>query len=146
MQMFKVAFWTNFRAKYYNMKAVKVNRVELVAENIKQLRKAKGWSQTQLADKISSHLSHVSRIETGKYPPSLDDMIKIADILEVPLEQLVAPAGKNNGIDTITDTPLYQKIKLIEQLDEKDKATIINVIDSILTKHKMKGLLDNVTA
>lgn len=128
------------------MKAIKINRLELVAENIKQLRKSKSWSQTQMADKIKAHLSHINRIETGKYPPSLDDLIKIADVLEVPLEQLFIEANKKNGIDAIADTPLYQKIKLIEQLDDKDKDTIINVIDSILTKHKMKDLLHTATA
>jgi len=65
-------------------------------------------------------------------------------VLEVPLEQLFAESNKKNGIDAIADTPLYQKIKLIKQLDDKDKDTIINVIDSILTKHKMKDLLHNV--
>jgi transcriptional regulator with XRE-family HTH domain len=128
------------------MKATKINRLELIAENIKQLRKTKGWSQTQMADKIKAHLSHINRIETGKYPPSLDDLIKIADVLEVPLEQLFVEANKKNGIDAIADTPLYQKIKLIEQLDDKDKDTIINVIDSILTKHKMKDLLQTANA
>jgi transcriptional regulator with XRE-family HTH domain len=128
------------------MKATKINRLELIAENIKQLRKTKSWSQTQMADKIKAHLSHINRIETGKYPPSLDDLIKIADVLEVPLEQLFVEANKKNGIDAIADTPLYQKIKLIEQLDDKDKDTIINVIDSILTKHKMKDLLQTANA
>jgi len=99
-----------------------------------------------MADKIKAHLSHINRIETGKYPPSLDDLIKIADVLEVPLEQLFAEANKKNSIDAIADTPLYQKIKLIEQLDDKDKDTIINVIDSILTKHKMKDLLQTANA
>jgi transcriptional regulator with XRE-family HTH domain len=126
--------------------ATKINRLELIAENIKQLRKTKSWSQTQMADKIKAHLSHINRIETGKYPPSLDDLIKIADVLEVPLEQLFVEANKKNGIDAIADTPLYQKIKLIEQLDDKDKDTIINVIDSILTKHKMKDLLQTANA
>jgi transcriptional regulator with XRE-family HTH domain len=128
------------------MMATKINRLELIAENIKQLRKTKSWSQTQMADKIKAHLSHINRIETGKYPPSLDDLIKIADVLEVPLEQLFVEANKKNGIDAIADTPLYQKIKLIEQLDDKDKDTIINVIDSILTKHKMKDLLQAANA
>jgi len=128
------------------MKATKINRLELIAENIKQLRKTKSWSQTQMADKIKAHLSHINRIETGKYPPSLDDLIKIADVLEVPLEQLFVEANKKNGIDAIADTPLYQKIKLIEQLDDKDKDTIINVIDSILNKHKMKDLLQTANA
>jgi transcriptional regulator with XRE-family HTH domain len=128
------------------MMATKINRLELIAENIKQLRKTKSWSQTQMADKIKAHLSHINRIETGKYPPSLDDLIKIADVLEVPLEQLFVEANKKNGIDAIADTPLYQKIKLIEQLDDKDKDTIINVIDSILTKHKMKDLLQTANA
>ncbi len=40
-----------------------------LAENLKRLKKERGWSQTQLAEQIGSHLSHINRIETGRYNP-----------------------------------------------------------------------------
>ena len=50
-------------------------------DNIKRLRKQKGWSQTELAKKIGSHLSHVNRTKIGKYKPSVDVLVKLADYL-----------------------------------------------------------------
>lgn len=57
-------------------------------DNIKRLRKQKGWSQTELAEQIGSHPSHVNRIETGKYKPSVDVLVKLADVFDVSLDAL----------------------------------------------------------
>lgn len=42
---------------------------------------------------------------------------------------------------SVKDKNLAERLELLDQLDEEDKKTIINVIDSILTKKKMLELL-----
>ena len=124
-----------------------MDKIRQIAENIKTLRKKKNWSQSELAEKIGVHLTHINRIENGKYNPSIEDIIKLSEIFEVSIEEIFNTTGdKKNTIDVLQNTPLYQKIKLIEKLNEKDKNTILNVIDSILAKNKFKDFFQKNAA
>ncbi len=65
-----------------------------LADNLKRLRKKQGWSQTQLAKQIGSHLSHVNRIETGKYNPSLEVVQKLPSVFDVSIDYLISDTTK----------------------------------------------------
>lgn len=58
-------------------------------EKLRTLRQKRGISLRQLASmlEINAH-SFISEIETGKKKPSLELVIKVADLFNVPLEQL----------------------------------------------------------
>lgn len=112
-----------------------------LAENLKRLRKERGWSQTQLAEQIGSHLSHINRIETGKYNPSLDVVQKLANVLDVTIDYLVSETEEDFKEIRIEDKNLIERVKLIDSLDEDDKTALIRVIDSMLTKKKILNLI-----
>jgi transcriptional regulator with XRE-family HTH domain len=112
-----------------------------LAANIKKLRKKRGWSQTELAEKIGSHLSHINRLETGKYQPSLDVLKKLAHALEASLDALVNDGNDAFAEIKIEDKPLAQRMKLIESLDAEDRQALIRVIDSMLTKQRILHLI-----
>jgi transcriptional regulator with XRE-family HTH domain len=112
-----------------------------LAENIKRLRKEKGWSQGELGEKIGCHLSHVNRIETGKYTPSLETVINIARAFEVPLDYLVNSADGSLEEVRIEDQTLANRIKLLNTLDDKEREVVTQVIDALLTKRKMLEVL-----
>lgn len=112
-------------------------------ENIKRLRKKRGWSQTVLAEKIGTHLSHINRIETGKYKPSIDVLMKLADALEASLDYLVSETEEDVKEVKIEDKNLAQRIKLIDSLEPDDRQALIRVIDSMLTKKKILRLITN---
>lgn len=61
------------------------NTKELLGALIKEIRKARGLTQEQLAEKIDVDQKHVSRIELGKSFPSIVRLEKMADALNVPL-------------------------------------------------------------
>lgn len=50
---------------------------------IKELRKSKGFTQSQLAEKINIDAKYLSRIETGLSYPSLKTIEKITEILHI---------------------------------------------------------------
>ncbi len=110
-------------------------------DNIKRLRKQKGWSQTELAEQIGSHLSHVNRIETGKYKPSVDVLVKLADVFDISLDALVRDSDVDLKEVTVEDKDLVQRIKLIESLESEDRHVLFRVIDSMLTKQKILKLV-----
>lgn len=57
--------------------------------NIKKIRRFKGITQQELADKLEVSLKTVSRIETGKTPLTLTTLGKIAKILKVELREIL---------------------------------------------------------
>ncbi len=112
-----------------------------LAYNLKRLRKKRGWSQTQLAKQIGSHLSHVNRIETGKYNPSLDVVQKLASVFDVSIDYLISDTEEDFKEVRIEDKSLLERVKLIDSLDKEDKTALIRVIDSMLTKKKILHLI-----
>jgi transcriptional regulator with XRE-family HTH domain len=59
------------------------------AANLKQQRLAKGLSQEDLADLCGLHRTYVGSVERGERNISIDNMERLADSLEVPLEKLI---------------------------------------------------------
>ncbi len=55
---------------------------------IKKLRKARGLTQEQLAEKARIDYSYMNRIEGGKRNPSLNVVAKLARALGIRLEEL----------------------------------------------------------
>jgi transcriptional regulator with XRE-family HTH domain len=49
-----------------------------VATQLRTLRKAQDMTQAELADIVGTKKSNISRLESGRYNPSLDLMVKVA--------------------------------------------------------------------
>ena len=52
-----------------------------VVEQLKSARKAQNVTQEVLAERVGTKKSNISRLESGRYNPSLDFLIKVADSL-----------------------------------------------------------------
>lgn len=107
------------------------------------LRKKKGLSQGELAAAIDMNPSHISRLETGKYQPSVDALQRLATALDVTPDFLLNGDDANSPEVQIQNKSLIERIRLIETLDEADQQALIQVIDSMLTKQRMKQLLQS---
>lgn len=49
-----------------------------IASQLRQVRKEQGMTQERLAEKIGTRKSNISRLESGRYNPSLDFLEKVA--------------------------------------------------------------------
>lgn len=52
---------------------------EEVVRQLKEVRKAEGMTQEHLAELVGTKKSNISRLESGRYNPSLDFLVKVAD-------------------------------------------------------------------
>lgn len=64
------------------------NIKELLGKKIKELRKARKYTQEQLAEKVGIGTPNISYFETGKFSPSIETLQKIADVLNVEVYEL----------------------------------------------------------
>lgn len=60
-----------------------------LANNIKLYRKSLNLTQEQLANKLNGKKSLVSNYENGYSTPDIETLIKLADIFDVSLDELV---------------------------------------------------------
>ena len=55
---------------------------------LRELRAAKNWSQSDLADKLGVSRQTVNAIETEKYDPSLPLAFKVARLFKMKIEEI----------------------------------------------------------
>ena len=89
----------------------------MINENIRKARKAKGLSQEAVAVKLNVVRQTVSKWENGLSVPDADILIQMAELLEVPVGQLLG-AGVPDGAD---QDLTQQLVQLNEELAAKAK-------------------------
>lgn len=107
---------------------------------MKTLRKKKGWSQTDLADKTGTTLSHINKIETGKYKPSFEALVALAKALEVSLDDLVYGQAADLEMIHLENATTLQLARMIDNLNTKERDAIIVMLENILTSRKFLSL------
>ena len=76
-----------------------------IGQRIRKYRKATGFSQEEMAEKIGISVTHMSHIETGNTKLSLSVLVRTAEVLQVSTDALLfdnTAATKNTILDEIT--------------------------------------------
>ena len=60
---------------------------------LRELRAARDWSQSDLADKLGVSRQTINAIETERYDPSLPLAFKLARLFRLPIEEIFKPNG-----------------------------------------------------
>jgi transcriptional regulator with XRE-family HTH domain len=81
-----------------------------------------------------------SRIESGKTDPAFSTIVKIAGALAIGLAELM-DAGEAFREVSSYDKSLMEKLALIEQLEDKEKAAFFSILDALVSKKKLKDAL-----
>ena len=92
----------------------------MLNENLKQLRKSKGLSQEELAIRLNVVRQTISKWEKGLSVPDADMLIKIADIFEVSVSELLGAKieeKKEQDVNAVAD----QLMRVNEQLAIKNR-------------------------
>ena len=100
-------------------------------ENLKTMRKAKGYTQEDLAIKLNVVRQTVSKWEKGLSAPDADALCKIADVLDTDVSTLL---GEEIVEETDKSAVAQQLAKISEQLAMKNQRskTIWKVVCIIL--------------
>ena len=62
---------------------------KLLSQRIQTIRKEKKITQQELAESAGLHLTYIGHLEAGKYHPSTFVLWKIAQVLEVPMDDFI---------------------------------------------------------
>ncbi|MDR1453767.1 MAG: helix-turn-helix domain-containing protein [Candidatus Margulisbacteria bacterium] len=64
---------------------------QLLGANIKSYRTRSGWSQAELAERVSLSVNFLSDVETGKKWVSPATMLKLAEVFRIEVYELFKP-------------------------------------------------------
>lgn len=109
-----------------------------IGQNIKRLREAREVKQQEIADLIGMHRSNYSKIESGQREVSVAALDKIASFFGITLDELVHMGSDVPEEVQVEDKTVAEQIRLIQELDQEDKNMVFKMIDTFLTKKKMK--------
>jgi transcriptional regulator with XRE-family HTH domain len=65
-----------------------------VGENVYRVRRLRGWTQNDLADRMDVTESEVRRFEAGKSEMRIGTLVRLAEALEVTAADLLLPAAR----------------------------------------------------
>jgi transcriptional regulator with XRE-family HTH domain len=91
-----------------------------IGKRIRELREAKGLTQTQLQHRSGMIRNDISRIENGHRVPTLESITRIANALEVPLYQIFldpTEAHSDSGC-SLRNAKIREAAKFDEKLRE----------------------------
>ena len=90
------------------------------AENIKNLRKSRNLTQSELANRLGVNKSIISAYENQQRLPSIDMLIKLSLEFNVSMEYLLG-ISKNKSIDVsrLTDSQISIISQLIADFEDK---------------------------
>ena len=89
----------------------------MLSENLKTLRKARGFSQEELAIRLNVVRQTISKWEKGLSVPDADLLSRLAEELEVPVAELLGAPAEHKGDNAVAE----QLARINEQLAIKNR-------------------------
>ena len=110
------------------------------AERLKLFRQSRNITQARLAQLLSIDPRAYSRWERGDNVPHLDTLIKLADILQVTLDELSGRSEPSNEIK-IRNHELHQLCQQADQLSDADQQALIQILDGLVKKTQLNNMV-----
>ena len=102
---------------------------------LRDCRKEKNLSQSELARILSTNHSVIGKYERDEVNPSIDAVKRLADELETTVAYLIGEAGSN---ELFRDQNMLRRLKEIHSLPSKDKECILYNLDAVLRDAKAR--------
>ena len=102
-----------------------------IGKRIRTCREQKGWTQQAFAEKVGISIAYTGMIERGEKIPKLETFIRIANVLEVSADLLLADVIK---AQPFSDTSA--RAEVVNSLTKESRERIYDVIDNLLRHEK----------
>ena len=99
---------------------------------IQRIRKERGMTQEQLAEKLNCNLSYLGNIERGKNTPSLKMFCKIVQTLNLSADDFIYP-GHRSGSDSC-----LQLVQLLSQCTPREQLILLENARTLLENREEK--------
>jgi len=106
------------------------------AERLRTLRSQRNINQARFAELLGVSPRVYNRWETGDAVPHFDTVVKIAEALDVSLDEL---AGRTETSDKqqLRNPELHQLYQQVDELPDEDQQALMVVIDRLVTSSRV---------
>lgn len=103
---------------------------ENVGRQLRALRKSRGWTLAELAQKVGIQGSMVGNYERGLHYPPIPTLVKLAQALEVSVDRILGLDEHKAG--DIQDRRLYELFLEADRADLGKQGLVRQVLESLL--------------
>jgi transcriptional regulator with XRE-family HTH domain len=107
---------------------------ESVGQRLARLRKERGFTQVELAEKTGLIQALVSDYERGKLRLNAEILIRFARALEVSADEILGLDAAERQKATPRSRRIQRRLDALEKLPKRDQETVLRTIDAFLAK------------
>ena len=127
------------RVSRLNLPPIDLGRRDQSASASPRIRKERGFTQVELAEKIGVIQSIVSAIERDVLKLSADMTVRFAMALGVTTDELLMPGRKaNESRNHNPSRKILRRLELIETLPRTQQSAVLKTIDNALELQSLK--------
>ncbi|MCP4138198.1 MAG: helix-turn-helix transcriptional regulator [bacterium] len=112
-----------------------------IGDKIRELRKAKSWSQKELSRELDIHPVNITKLETGKNMPSVDTLVKLSKIFNVAVDYILSDELEPIESSELKDKELLASFKKVEKMDDRSKEIVKELLDSFILKQEIGEMI-----
>lgn len=99
------------------------NLKSIIGDNIRKLRRERGWTQSFVAESVGVTAPFLTMIESGQRGMSIDFLESISELFDVPPAALFSQTGKIKNTDHSTNLEVLKK-RLTIKIDKIINETV----------------------
>ena len=102
---------------------------------LQEIRKQRGLSQVEVAERLGIHQSLISQYERGYLRLHGALLVRLAEVLKTtPDEILAVKKARGNGEDQTLDRRFVRRLRKLDKLSAHEKKLLLGTIDAFLSK------------
>lgn len=105
---------------------------ELPRERLARLRKERGWTQVELAERVGITQRLVSDYERGRLRLNADIVVRFANALETSTDELLQPKESRSPLRRKPSLRVQRRVEKIEKLPPHQQNYLLKTIDGFL--------------
>lgn len=109
---------------------------------IKRIREEKSLMQKEVSAYLGIGNSNYSKLENGHRDLSVEELLKLAILFNMTTDEILNYGNVIPAAIKVEEKPDFEKLHLINQLQEDDRQTVYRIIDTMLTNQKFQSFFE----
>lgn len=111
------------------------------AEKLSKMRKERGLTQQEMAQKAGVGIAQLRRYEGGKSSPTLEVIKNISKTLGVTTDELIFDENESIAANKIIDRQLLEQFEVVSEMNRHEKDTIKTILESMILKNRLEEIM-----
>jgi transcriptional regulator with XRE-family HTH domain len=109
-------------------------------QRLRELRQQRQLTQIRVAELVGVGIRVYHRWENGNATPHFDALLRLADVLDISLDELTGREPVNDD-STIHNRELHQLVRQVDQLSDDDQRALIAVMDGLVKRTQVSRVM-----